>query len=1612
MANEIDLAYRNELIDNGLFGSKRLDTLRDIRNKLDSTDILIDEVHLTAQENSRLRNGGGERAADPELVAAAKLIDQAFKEAGFFGEKGVTESLLKGTTDLIRTKIEGKDIDLPAPLMTDKGMDLLTAKMREIAKRDGIESLLDRPELLRASANAQLETYSQTEGVQWGQHIENGVSRIVPISQGRNNPKMNFGNEITAIAKEVAGTRKVLGNDAAPNYDSIKISENAQSVDQYTNIKRLLRAGGQITGMSGSNFNAKVMDVIFGMRTEISVDPVAKYFKDSLSRIEGKSDVKDVLDTLGIDAASAKERTFDFNQITSDKFTNIKDISRLSEEIARSDSNYYVDATTKTGGKLLREQFLKDMEAKSDVNMILSSRNGEGTEWLLRVKAKDGSSAREFELTETEAKKWIEGESVTIKEKGVDVKLPELTKSSDGSINIKENNVAVWATKPNKFGLDFKVTGGKIRVLTDSGTNINDLVQALGRADRGAFINEKSVLHIGEEAKTPDALLEMSLTNMKKDFQESLLKETAAAIRAVRSDLLSQALEKASYGNKGVDAELRQKILDEISRSQKESGMDAYLREAKAQDSLDYLKDIARKEQEAINRIAKDLEGTSPGDVFKNAVKDPATLEFKFASEVDATAKGLVEGKDITDVIDLFGKRVTKDMLPKETAGQINNEVVESSSGTTESGSKNGKDKAVDRLNSELRDTLKEEMTPDKIDSMLEIARNAAATVPDAQKSATVVRSIADTLQSETTRQIPLDQLEQMAKTVVRDLFAIEKADSTLADDLASATPQETIIMARDKIDELNRQIEDTDPSPGAEALLSEERDKTKVLLNNELMKLELSAAGMSIESIGKLDNYFSSTNDLKEMLRPYTAPEQRTMLHSFHVSDDDANKILKYFGFESDSVKTTVVAAPIIVTLQADKDLRDLVAQAEKDSLVVTVSNKQAYADLVSNVQIGNMQGFMATIPTTVKTEKENLEDAVRSLLLQSVSGKTALDAAYERQKILDKANTNLEAILKHEGVTETDAAKLLKATIAQDIVETNIQMQEALGPEIEKLAFSDYHYEHNKMEYHNDLISISMGLPPKRQLEQGLVVQPSALLYHKAGKTYKAIFNYGDEQIQVATIDIQDFKNQVNGRYGHDVGDTYLKTVASKLEEKISAWDSTKDDPVKFLSDMLTDNTFKRSIITDVETKMGSDVHITVDKDFAGMKVDNVNGKDTVEIQKGKDQDLIIIVNGNKNFVSVSAADQTQTFDGIEMDLKTDTEGNVVVEFARGLLTDELNFYAGVSKKGDITDIDGKGIEKAQALNDQSATAGKYGQLYQIGGLDPYDIDGNHITYTEQDIALAKATKGTSVVSYKVNEPIILSLLDDLHDLSDEVLNEFGFFGEKIEYAPISSYMTDRSIALKSIKSGISTFEDLYNYNDQIYSVFVQNNEFGNHLDGNNYFKLATNKLLDSSGKIDFRRVFIVGGDELGFVISGNDEVRFARIDINNFGKTNQKYTSEVADKLKTKMLDIVQGVLDSKDVHKLSNDDIAKRMNRAVIDYVTKNIDSSIDDNLMPLLSIGIVTVDKDHSKVDAGRLNKISDIASEAAKADIKAKILSGGFTALEAVNAGFSVKTAT
>ena len=51
---------------------------------------------------------------------------------------------------------------------------------------------------------------------------------------------------------------------------------------------------------------------------------------------------------------------------------------------------------------------------------------------------------------------------------------------------------------------------------------------------------------------------------------------------------------------------------------------------------------------------------------------------------------------------------------------------------------------------------------------------------------------------------------------------------------------------------------------------------------------------------------------------------------------------------------------------------------------------------------------------------------------------------------------------------------------------------------------------------------------------------------------------------------------------------------------------------------------------------------------------------------------------------------------------------------------------------------------------------------------------------------------------------------------------------------------------------------------------------------------------------------KTFIVGGDEIGFVISGMGKIRFARVDINNFGATGRVHGNEFADTIKTKILD----------------------------------------------------------------------------------------------------------
>ncbi|MEA3429771.1 MAG: protein kinase [Nanoarchaeota archaeon] len=505
-------------------------------------------------------------------------------------------------------------------------------------------------------------------------------------------------------------------------------------------------------------------------------------------------------------------------------------------------------------------------------------------------------------------------------------------------------------------------------------------------------------------------------------------------------------------------------------------------------------------------------------------------------------------------------------------------------------------------------------------------------------------------------------------------------------------------------------------------------------------------------------------------------------------------------------------------------------------------------------------------------------------------------------------------------------------------------LQVEKDITDSLKEYVLGDYHFVRSKIAYHNHLWKISEGK---------IATTPTATVHHKAGKTFKIVFEHDDGEVQIATVDIQDFKNQVNTRYGHIVGDDFLKQTGRGLEKALNEWDGS--NPASYLENILNDEEFRADIIIKVPNQI-------VDEPIY--------------------------------------ADEAKKGDERVLDL------------------DELNFYAGVSEKTRI-----KNLHQAQKLNDQSTIAGKTGQLRDIAGINIEEFENLDLETTialqegqivDRDIVsrltnnqinkdanfdeilnTLKRLKGTSVVQYSsINDCCEARLVPKLY------ANEYDFFGEKIVPVDVTKIFDARDEAIAN-----ADLDRVATLDDAIWETASLNQEFAGFLDGNNLFKLVTNKLLDNQGEKKFAQTFIVGGDEIGFVISGNEEVRFARVDINNFGKTNQRYGADFADALKITVLKIIQNNIKNIDI---SNKEISRRINIELNDYIIST-GRKFSEELKPSVSIGMVTVKSQFNQIDAAQLNALADGASEIIKANSKAKVKLGNSVEDVVNNGGFFIE---
>ncbi|MBN1386603.1 protein phosphatase 2C domain-containing protein [Candidatus Woesearchaeota archaeon] len=679
---EVKLELRKQFELGPKADANRIRTLTEIYDTVKRNIATIDEIHLLAEANSRLRVGGNDRPASVENKVAAILIDEIFKRA----QIDVNNPAQVQT----RIDVEGRNIEMPNPVLTEAGRSKFMAEAQKLGitteagllkylksrafrdkarewgitdyNADTVFTAMRSAGLtnfegqgMTASTNAKLEAMRKVWEGDLGYEPGQGGSqgRVVPISFYRNAPDMRLGNEVYSLAVEIEWAQRIKEK---PNLESVKTSGDATSVDYYS-IVRDITSSGRLKGFSGSNMNVETLRMMFGIEGQYSLNPMAKYFSDVMPELPGGF------------------RSEPIHTITDRKVTIVNNIE---ESNMRGKS--VVDGTGGTDGKLTRDKFQRDNIGLDQLISLTES----GTEWVHRKYNAETGKYTETIMTATEAKKFIDGK------------------------NLAEANIAILANKGNKFGLDF-VVKGDFMVLTDAKTDMNSVIQALGRADRGIFENEKSITHIGSES-TVRELFDLYQRNGKENLQRSNLQELESAIHSMANDIIREARDATlnQMSAEGTTAERRaelqsqwDKLQEAIKTRRQEQGYEQFLRTAKAEQSITYLQESLAREYESVRRLISELSLQGEAKTILETATGERAPILEFARTENQGAKGILNAKSFAEFADIFRGRVTREMLPEYTAGtsQVRSEIVSETVRVAEA-----RDVAAQRMDTAVRE--------------------------------------------------------------------------------------------------------------------------------------------------------------------------------------------------------------------------------------------------------------------------------------------------------------------------------------------------------------------------------------------------------------------------------------------------------------------------------------------------------------------------------------------------------------------------------------------------------------------------------------------------------------------------------------------------------------------------------------------------------------------------------------------------------------------------------------------------------------------------------------------------------------------------------------------
>jgi len=499
-------------------------------------------------------------------------------------------------------------------------------------------------------------------------------------------------------------------------------------------------------------------------------------------------------------------------------------------------------------------------------------------------------------------------------------------------------------------------------------------------------------------------------------------------------------------------------------------------------------------------------------------------------------------------------------------------------------------------------------------------------------------------------------------------------------------------------------------------------------------------------------------------------------------------------------------------------------------------------------------------------------------------------------------------------ENLKDVSQKILAGETVEPAVIRTASDNQITLDNQLIDSARSDAFSRRNQRAYFEDIINM-VDSPSKK---------PSALDYHKIGKSSKIVFQYGNGDAQFVAFDIQNFKD-LNTRYGHEGGNIILTETQQLIKERLITWRG--ENAYSFTESFVKSADFKNEL-----SKRIGQLNV----------IDLANGK---------------------------------------------VSGTELVP------VDKIQFYAGFSERFNVNSLKGLSasdkLVQLQKYNDEALFAGKTAQIVDIG----------------------KDNYGTSIRQYgsQVEKDMVKVNLGN----PDVIKKEYDFFGEIITDPAIKGIEAERTVQEKNLEQLVSQgrydeIPDVYDKINSLNQKIIENTMLTRDyfLNGNENFKNTVNELLVSGGNEKLARAFVIGGDELGFVVSGDGKLRLSRIDINFFSEFNAKFGTQEADLVKGEILRIIENTIEKPEATAMSDRDIATQIISEVsklpyefeVEYNTKKIITR------PTISIGTSIADanvfdsaaKGFSAVES--LNKVADLAAETAKAAGKTTQSQGRFIA--------------